>query len=56
MYRINAGHAKLEVLTRIALPEPEIRFSTDGDSSRGVVAGMGDVHVGIDELNLLLEY
>lgn len=50
------GHAKLEVLTRIALPEPEISFSTDGDQSRGVVAGMGDVHVGIDELNLLLQY
>jgi hypothetical protein len=55
-YCQQTGHAKLEVLTRIALPEPEIRFSTDGDQSRGVVAGMGDVHVGIDELNLLLEY
>ena len=50
------GHAKLEVVTRVALPEPEVQFSTDGDTSRGVIAGMGDVHVGIDELNLLLEY
>ncbi|CAM9682852.1 unnamed protein product [Phaeothamnion confervicola] len=50
------GHAKLEVVTRVALPEPEIQFSTDGDMSRAVVIGMGDVHVGIDELNLLLEY
>ncbi len=23
---------------------------------KGVIAGMGDVHIGIDELNLLLEY
>lgn len=50
------GHAKLEVVARVALPEPEIRFSTDGDTSRGMVAGMGDVQIAFDELNLLLEY
>ncbi|CAM9165804.1 unnamed protein product [Chrysoparadoxa australica] len=52
----NSGHTKLELVASVALPEPEIQFSTDGDHSRGVVAGMGDVQVGLDELNLLLEY
>lgn len=50
------GHAKLEVVTKLALPEPELRFSTNGDKSKGVVAGMGDVDIGIQEFNLLLEY
>eukprot|EP01084_Bolivina_argentea_P026718 49712_1 len=66
------GHAKMEVVTSFALPEPEIELSTrtiggEGASesglhgpfnlgTRGVIAGMGDVHIGIDELNLLLEY
>lgn len=50
------GHAKLEVVTKVALPEPELRFSTNGDTSKGVVVGMGDVNLGIEEVNLLLEY
>ncbi|CAM9973229.1 unnamed protein product [Discosporangium mesarthrocarpum] len=50
------GHAKLEVVTRFALPEPELRFSTNGDTSQGVVAGMEDVSIGVEEFNLLLEY
>lgn len=51
-----AGHAKLEVVTKLALPEPELQFSTNGDTSKGVVIGMGDVNIGIEEFNLLLEY
>ena len=50
------GHAKLEVVTKLALPEPELQFSTNGDTSKGVVVGMGDVNIGIEEFNLLLEY
>lgn len=50
------GHAKLEVVTKLALPEPELQFSTNGDTSKGVVIGMGDVNIGIEEFNLLLEY
>lgn len=50
------GHAKLEVVTKVALPEPELRFSTNGDTSKGVVIGMGDVDLGVEEVNLLLEY
>lgn len=50
------GHAKLEVVTKLALPEPELQFSTNGDTSKGVVIGMGDVNLGIEEFNLLLEY
>ncbi|CAM9254435.1 unnamed protein product [Choristocarpus tenellus] len=52
----NNGHAKLEVVTKLALPEPELQFSTNGDTSKGVVVGMGDVNIGIEEFNLLLEY
>ncbi|CAM9161279.1 unnamed protein product [Pylaiella littoralis] len=52
----NNGHAKLEVVTKLALPEPELQFSTNGDTSKGVVIGMGDVNIGIEEFNLLLEY
>lgn len=40
----------------MALPEPELRFSTNGDTSKGVVIGMGDVNLGIEEVNLLLQY
>eukprot|EP00903_Cladosiphon_okamuranus_P019929 g18316.t1 len=50
------GHAKLEVVSKLALPEPELQFSTNGDTSKGVVIGMGDVNIGIEEFNLLLEY
>lgn len=46
----------MEVVTKLALPEPELRFSTNGDKSKGVVAGMGDVDIGVQEFNLLLEY
>ncbi|CAM9179417.1 unnamed protein product [Ectocarpus fasciculatus] len=52
----NNGHAKLEVVSKLALPEPELQFSTNGDTSKGVVIGMGDVNLGIEEFNLLLEY
>lgn len=47
------GHVKLEVKANFALPEPEIEYSTESHRS---VIGMGDVQVGIDELNLLLDY
>lgn len=52
------GNIKLEVKANVALPEPEIQFtskSTDGtqDAFNGK---MGDVHVSIEELNLLLDY
>ena len=49
----NDGHIKLEVKANFALPEPEIEYSTEAHRS---LVGMGDVEVGIEELNLLLDY
>jgi hypothetical protein len=47
------GHVKLEIKANFALPEPEIEYSTETHRS---VVGMGDIGVGIEELNLLLDY
>jgi hypothetical protein len=44
---------KLEVKARFALPEPEIEYNTEAS---GLLVGLGDVEVNIDELNLLLDY
>ena len=49
----NAGHVKLEVKANVALPEPEIEYSTETQRS---LIGMGDIEVSIDELNLVLDY
>ena len=49
----NDGHIKLEVRANFALPEPEIEYSTETQRS---LIGMGDVQVGIEELNLLLDF
>mmetsp|Transcript_22724 Transcript_22724/g.32565 ORF Transcript_22724/g.32565 Transcript_22724/m.32565 type:complete len:254 (-) Transcript_22724:1052-1813(-) len=51
------GHVKLEFKANVAVPQPEIEFSTEnrkGSLIHGV--GMGDVEVNIEELNLLLDY
>ena len=48
------GNVKLEVKATVALPEPEIEYSTE--SQRKTMIGMGDVEVSIDEMNLLLDY
>jgi hypothetical protein len=47
------GQVKLEVKANFALPEPEIEYSTETHRS---LVGMGDIEVGIEELNLLLDY
>lgn len=47
------GQVKLEVKASFALPEPEIEYSTETHRS---IVGMGDIEVGIEELNLLLDY
>jgi hypothetical protein len=47
------GHIKLEVKANVALPEPEIEYSTETQRS---LIGMGDIEVSIDELNLVLDY
>ena len=49
----NAGHIKLEVKANVALPEPEIEYSTETQRS---LIGMGNIEVSIEELNLLLDY
>lgn len=47
------GQVKLEVKANFALPEPEIEYSTETHRS---LVGMGDIEVGVEELNLLLDY
>ena len=47
------GNLKLEVKANVALPEPEIEYSTEAQRS---VIGMGNIEVNINELNLLLDY
>ncbi|KAG7345958.1 hypothetical protein IV203_005025 [Nitzschia inconspicua] len=47
------GSVKLEVKANVALPEPEIEYSTETQRS---LIGMGDIEVSIDELNLLLDF
>lgn len=49
----NRGNVKLEVKANVALPEPEIEYSTETQRS---LVGMGDIEVNIEELNLLLDY
>jgi hypothetical protein len=49
----SGGNLKLEVKANVALPEPEIEYSTEAQRS---LIGMGDIEVSIDELNLLLDY
>lgn len=49
----SGGNVKLEVKANVALPEPEIEYSTESQRS---LIGMGDVEVSIDEMNLLLDY
>lgn len=49
----NNGHVKLEVKANFALPEPEIEYSTETQRS---LVGMGDIEVGIEELNLILDF
>lgn len=51
---VRHGNVKLEVKANVALPEPEIEYSTE--TQRRSLIGMGDVEVSIDELNLLLDY
>ncbi|KAL3942790.1 MAG: hypothetical protein SGBAC_003066 [Bacillariaceae sp.] len=48
------GNVKLEVKANVALPEPEIEYSTE--TQQRSLIGMGDVEVSIDEMNLLLDY
>ena len=49
----SGGNLKLEVKANVALPEPEIEYSTEAQRS---LIGMGDIEVSIDEMNLLLDY
>jgi hypothetical protein len=49
----NKGHIKLEVKANLALPEPEIEYSTETQRS---LIGMGDIHMNVEELNLVLDY
>jgi hypothetical protein len=48
------GNIKLEVKANVALPEPEIEYSTE--TQRRSLIGMGDIEVSVDEMNLLLDY
>ena len=55
------GRIKLEVKANLALPEPEIEYSTDGGTRQGgsggrAYVGLGDVEVNVDELNLLFDF
>lgn len=50
----SGGNVKLEVKANVALPEPEIEYSTE--TQQRSLIGMGDVEVSIDEMNLLLDY
>ena len=50
------GHAKVEVKANVCVPEPEVEWGTGGERERGQVVGMGDVEVGVEEINFLLEY
>jgi hypothetical protein len=47
------GPIKMEIKANVALPEPEIEYSTENQRS---LIGMGDIEVNIEELNLLLDY
>ena len=47
------GHAKLEIKANFAFPEPDFEI---GNESRKHLVGMGDVEIGVEEINLLMEY
>jgi len=47
------GHAKLEIKANFAFPEPDFEI---GSESRKHLVGMGDVEIGVEEINLLMEY
>ena len=47
------GPIKMEIKANVALPEPEIEYSTENQRS---LIGMGDIEVNIEEVNLLLDY
>jgi len=49
----SGGNLKLEVKANVALPEPEIEYSTEAQRA---LIGMGNIGVSIDEMNLLLDY
>ena len=51
---IRTGNVKLEVKANVALPQPEIEYSTE--TQRRSLTGVGDIEVNIDELNMLLDY
>ena len=44
---------KLELKARLALPEPEVGFSTETSK---ILVGLGDVEMTLEELNLLVDY
>ena len=44
---------KLELKARLALPEPEVGFSTEASK---ILVGLGDVEMTLEELNLLVDY
>ena len=44
---------KLELKARLALPEPEVGFSTEASK---ILIGLGDVEMTLEELNLLVNY
>jgi len=50
------GNAKLEVKGRVSFPEPQVEYSTDRQGNVGIMTGMGDVEVAIEQLNLCFEY
>eukprot|EP00537_Pseudo-nitzschia_pungens_P009182 CAMPEP_0172380076 /NCGR_PEP_ID=MMETSP1060-20121228/70248_1 /TAXON_ID=37318 /ORGANISM="Pseudo-nitzschia pungens, Strain cf. cingulata" /LENGTH=482 /DNA_ID=CAMNT_0013107825 /DNA_START=80 /DNA_END=1529 /DNA_ORIENTATION=- len=50
----SGGNLKLEVKANVALPEPEIEYSTESQARS--LTGMGNIEVSIDEMNLLLDY
>lgn len=49
----NKGNIKLELKGSVALPEPELEYSTE--SSR-FLTGLGDIDINLEEANLVLDY
>lgn len=47
------GHIKLELKANVALPEPELGYSTDNSK---LITGLGDIDIRLEEANLLLDY
>ncbi|GMI43567.1 hypothetical protein TeGR_g6596 [Tetraparma gracilis] len=50
------GHAKVEARMTFKFPEPDFELSTERTLARKHLVGMGDVSVGVEEINLLMEY